>query len=98
MTFFSDNTDCRPGGLTKATVGKSIETFFRTIAEGQGFDPADNLPVASVVNISASRADNKAARVRVSWAAELTPPSTGSLSEEDYEIALAALLSALEGA
>ena len=97
MSFFNDTTDCRPGTLTKATVGKSIEVFLRTIAESQGFDAAENLPVDSIVNISTTRTEDRVGRVRVSWTVELTPPS-GEMSEEAYDAAIEALLTDLEGA
>ena len=97
MALFDDTTTCRSGSLTKAVVGKSIETYLRTIAEHQGADPSAGLDVASTVDVSIAGNGSRVHRVELTWKASLELDS-GEISAEQKAQALEDLISDLGGA
>ena len=97
MALFDDTTTCRSGGLTKAVVGKSIETYLRTIAEHQGADSAAGLDVQSTVDVSTSANGERIRRIEITWSARLDL-TDGEITAEQRADAIEALLSDLEGA
>ena len=97
MALFEDTTTCRAGGLTKAVVGKSIETYLRTIAEHHGADPSAGLDVASIVDVSIAGNGSRVHRVELTWTASLELDS-GAITEDQKAQALEDLLSDLGAA
>ena len=97
MALFDDTTTCRSGGLTKAVVGKSIETYLRTIAEHQGADSAAGLDVQSTVDVSTSANGARIRRIEITWTARLDLTS-GEITTEERVAALEGLIADLGGA